>query len=275
MTYLAQETGGATAQPVELYRWTHATEIYTYTSGQEAEVLDGETYVPAAIRRGQINQGEEINRATLEVTLAQDHPVALLFSLGPPVDRVLLTLSRRHVTDAAAEAVTIWQGRVLSCEWSRVQAVLRHEPVWTALRRVGLRRTWGYQCPHLLGGSACGVVLAGFEGAGTVTAVAAATVTVSGAEAQPDGYWSGGMLSAYPIATGRTLRAMILGHTGTDLTLHIPLGLIPGDAVTLSPGCDHSLDGAGGCDARFANAANFGGFPWTPEVSPYGGTVVY
>jgi uncharacterized phage protein (TIGR02218 family) len=275
MTYAVAETGIATAQPVELYRWTHAAESYRYTSAQADQVLSTQVYTAAPLSRGAISQGEEIARAALEVTVPQDHPVALLFSLGPPVDRVLLTLRRRHATDADAEAVVIWQGRVLSCEWSGVSALLRHEPVWTALRRSGLRRTWGLQCPHLLGSTGCGVDLADFQAAGTVAAVSGVAVQVAAAAGQADGYWYGGMLESYQPATGRTLRAMILGHTGDDLTLHIPLALVPGDAVTLTPGCDHSLDGAGGCVARFDNAVNFGGFPWTPQTSPYGGTAVY
>jgi len=275
MTYAAKETGIATAQPVELYRWTHAAEAYRYTSAQGAQVLDTYSFEPAVVRRGAISQGDEINRALLEVTVPKDHPVALLFSLGPPVDRVLLTLWRRHATDADAEAVVAWQGRVLSCEWSGVQAVLRHEPVWTAVRRTGLRRTWGYSCPHVLGEAACGVDLGDFDATCTVSSVSGVTVVATGADAQANGYWVGGMLSRYDPATGRTLRTMIVGHSGTTLRLLAPLALVAGDAVTLTPGCDHSLDGAGGCVTRFDNAANFGGFPWTPKSSPYGGAAIY
>lgn len=124
----------------------------------------------------------------------------------------------------------------------------------------------------LLGAGPCQVDLGAYSAAGAVATVAGVAVSVAAAAGQADGYWSGGMIEHADLATGRILRAMIIGHAGSALTLHIPLALVPGDAVTLVPGCDHSLDT---CAAKFANAANFGGFPWTPKTSPYGGATIY
>lgn len=272
MTYDARETGTATAQPVELYRWQHAAESYRYTSGQAAELLDSYSYLPAAIERGAIAQGDEIARAALEVTVPARHPVAHLFALGPPVDRVLLTIWRRHTGDPDAQAVVIWQGRVLSCEWSGVQAVLRHEPMLSSLQRSGLRRTWGLSCPHVLYGPACRLSAAAWRVVGTVASVSGASVGVAAAAGYADGHFAGGWLAREDGATGRTYRAMVIGHTGSALTLHIPLPLAAGDAVWMYPGCDRTM---ATCDGRFANILNFGGFPWTPKQSPYGGALVY
>jgi hypothetical protein len=214
MTYLAQETGGATGQPIELYQWTHASETYRYTSAQSDQTAGGATFTAAPVMRGTVSQGEEINRAALEVTVPQDHPVALLFSAGPPVDRVLLTIWRRHATDPLAEVVVLWQGRVLSCEWAGANAVLSHEPVWTAIRRTGLRRTWGYQCPHLLGSAPCGVNLVSYAIAGTVDSVSGPALVVVAAAGAPDGHWVGGMLTASK--AGRT-PGMVVGHGGPNI----------------------------------------------------------
>jgi uncharacterized phage protein (TIGR02218 family) len=267
MSYNAYEVSSASGQPIELYKWEHATEKYTYTSGQANFVYGGDTYVAAPIRRGAIQNGSGIARANISVEVAADNPVAQLFVSGPPPELVKLTVYRRHAADASA--VVVWpRGRVLSCEWSGITATLHHEPVWTALRQVGLRRTWGAQCPHVFGGTACGVVIGDIDVSGVLTTVSGANVKLAEADAQADGWWIGGTLTHVTGSPVRTRRAMIMNHVGDTLTLHISLGLIVGDTVTITPGCPHTLTGC-------RNIINYGGFPWTPVKSPYGGTVVY
>jgi uncharacterized phage protein (TIGR02218 family) len=268
MAYDTLEGSVSGAQPVELYRWQHAAEVVAATSADAEQTHEGVTYTPAAIERGAVVQGDDIQRADLDVVVPAAHPVAALFSLGPPVDRVLLTVYRRHAGDA--ETVPVWRGRVLSCEWSGIQARLRHEPQWTAIRRAGLRRVYGYTCPHVLYGSACGVVASGRAVAGTVATVSGVAVTVAAAAGYADGWFRGGYLLMVAAGTGRQYRAWILAHAGAALTLHLPLALVAGDAVTMYPGCDRSLDT---CTAKFANAVNFGGFPWTPSKSPHKVTI--
>ena len=269
MTFDAREASLADARPAELYRWTHAAEVIAATSADQELVHAGETYTPTPLERAAIVQGDEMQRADLAVTVPAAHPVAQLFAGGPPVDRVRLVVYRRHLGDG--ETVAIWRGRVLSCEWRGIEAVLTHEPDWTAIRRPGLRRTYGHTCSHVLGDPhTCRVDLSAYATAGTVSAASGVSVTVPAAASQADGWWRGGYLLRSVPTTGRQYRAMITDHSGEALTLHLPLGLAAGDAVSLYPGCDRSLDT---CAGKFRNAANFGGFPWTPTQSPYRVTI--
>lgn len=272
MSFRLYEEGAASAQPVELYHWSHAGSAYRYTSDQEARSHAGASYAPAPITREALAQGDAIERAELKVTLTADHPVAALFVAGPPADRVHLTLYRLHASDPAGEVLSAWAGRVRSCTWAGGEVVLLHEPVFTALRRPGLRRTWGLQCPHVLGDYWCGVDLASYALSDTITRVAGLVVTLPDAGSKPNGYWAAGVCA---VTIGGVLhRVMIDRHTGTRLTLHMPVqGLAAGQTATITPGCDHSLKGPGGCITRFGNALNYGGFPWTPVTSPYGSRI--
>ena len=44
------------------------------------------------------------------------------------------------------------------------------------------------------------------------------------------------------------------------------------DAVTLYPGCDHTLTT---CDTAFSNSLNYGGFPAIPQKNPWAGDPVF
>lgn len=273
MSYTRAEQSAAGA-PVELYRWLYGTLAYHYTSAQEAQSYLGETFEPAPIRRGAISQGDAIERAALEVAVAQDHPVATLFRAATPAQRVTVTLWRRHLSDVDAEYIVLWQGRVRACIWEEATARLVHEPVWTTLRRSGLRRTWGRTCPHVLGDAECRVDLGDYEVSGTVARLSGLTVRVSAASGYPVGYFAGGTLAA--TVGGVPWRVMVTAHRGDKLTLHLPIpGLAAGATLALTPGCSHTWSGAAGCRERFGNGLNYGAFPFMPRLSPHGGTRLY
>lgn len=273
MSYAELEQSAAGA-PIELYRWVHGADAHYYTSAQEAQSYLGEDFTPAPITRGPVVQGDSIDRAALDIVVPQNHAIAALFRAGVPAAVVSLTIWRQHSSDPDSEIIVLWSGRVRRCTWSGASATLQHEPNWTSLRRPGLRRTWGRQCPYLLGEDGCGVNLAAYDVAGTAASVSGLKIECTAADAKPDGYFAGGQLVV--TISGTTWRAMITRHAGKTLTLHLPLpGLAAGDALVLYPGCDHTLNGAGGCHARYANALNYGGFPFTPRLSPHGGTRLY
>jgi uncharacterized phage protein (TIGR02218 family) len=124
-------------------------------------------------------------------------------------------------------------------------------------------------CDADLGDTRCGIDLdaPAFRGAGTVLAAASARLlTASGLSAYADGWFTRGLLT---FTTGpNTGRAQeIKRHTlaGTEATIELwhPAAhpITPGDAFTVTAGCDKQL---ATCRARFANALNFRGFPHIP-----------
>lgn len=83
---------------------------------------------------------------------------------------------------------------------------------------------------------------------------------VSGLSGFAEGWFSGGAL-AWASGALAGLRARVRKHAGDVLELEAPARAAPGDAATLTAGCDKSF---ATCRAKFANQLNFQGFPHMP-----------
>jgi uncharacterized phage protein (TIGR02218 family) len=265
MTYNAYEISRDSGAPVELYEFSLDASTWRYTSADADQSYGGETFEAVPLGRSEIDESAEINRQNLQITVAIDHPVADLFRETQPAGMVLLRVRRLHRSDP--EAVIIWMGRVLNCEWSGREAILTAEPLYTSIRAPGLRRMYSRLCPHVLYGTACRADPEAFASTGTVTSVAGLAVQVSGAHSGTAGYWAGGLL-AWVDGTGHIRRVAIESHSGSgQIRLIAPLpGLGAGATVTLWPGCDHTLTA---CREKFDNRENFGGFKWIPGTNPF------
>jgi len=156
MSYTATENSPAQGRPVELYRFALGPQRWTFTSGQTAVVYQSETYAPAPIRRSGIEQGNEINRAGMEITLPRDNQLAALFIASPPEGVVSITLYRFHASDTATETIVLWKGRVGGARLAGSDLTLKCEPVATSLKRPGLRARYQLICRHALYSAECG-----------------------------------------------------------------------------------------------------------------------
>jgi uncharacterized phage protein (TIGR02218 family) len=231
--------------------------VYCWTTGDVAIDYDGDTYEPYPVTRGEILQTSEINRQDLRLSIPPDSPLAQTYHAEVPERVVSVTLYRKQDDNVLAW----WKGRIAAVMSTRWETVIECENVYTSLRRHGVRARYQRQCRHALYGTACGVSAASFGLGRTVSSVNGSTVTVSGLDAFPAGYFIGGSLQF-----GGTQR-FIVGHAGNVLTLWRPMpDLTGGQVVTVYPGCDRSLTT---CNSQFANAENHGGFPWLPNVNPF------
>jgi uncharacterized phage protein (TIGR02218 family) len=271
MTYNAKELSLYDSQPVELYEFIYATKVFRYTSADEQQSYLGNSYSPAPLRRGEIDQTQEINRADLKIEALRDFDVAEEFIIYPPAEVMLLRVYRQHRGDS--ETKLIWIGRVLNCEWSGGIATLTCEAVFTSLRRSGLRRTYGVQCQHALYGARCGVARNSYKATGTIASLSANVVTVLAAAAKPDGYFNGGMLTFLDVS-GITHRRAITGHTGAVITLANAIRqLAETNSVDLFPGCDHTIND---CHDKFdGNEENYSGMLHSPQLNPFDGKTLY
>lgn len=264
MSYESYESSRDGGQPVELYEFTLGAEAWRHTSADELQSHLGHDYAPEVIQRPEIESSGEIGKANLPIRVPVDFPVALLFRLAAPAEVILLRIHRKHRGDA--DAVVIFVGRVVNCDWTGREAVLQAESVYTSIRTTGLRRMYAKQCPHMLYGTACRVDPDGFASTGTLTSVSGVSLVVYGAHASSAGYWAGGIL-LWVDGDGRGHRRMIEDHGAAGavrLLSPIP-GLPTGASVQLWPGCDHTK---ATCANRFDNRLNYGGFPGIPGVNP-------
>lgn len=271
MTFDAREVSAYDGRPVELFEFAREYQYWRYTSADRViETATAGTYQPRAISRSAIEVSAEKQRSNITVTGPRDLEVADLYRVTPPTITITLVVRQLHQGDN--ELATIWTGRILSVEFVGAGAQINCEPVATALRRVGLRRMYQRQCPHVLYGVGCGVNRTSFVVFGSVDSIVGNVANVPQAGNFPNAYFAGGYLE-FEVALGIYERRFITDQTGGALTLATsPYGMKGGMAVRLYPGCDHQLTT---CNSKFSNTANYGGFPFIPLKNPFGGDPIF
>ena len=130
-------------------------------------------------------------------------------------------------------------------------------------------RLFQYTCDADLGDARCTVDLddPAFKGSGALVAVASPRrFTVSGLAAFANGWFTQGLLTfTSGAAAGQSLEVkqhtVAGGSVSIELWSPARLPLASGQTFTVTAGCDKRV---GTCQAKFANVANFRGFPHMP-----------
>lgn len=266
-------------KPVELYRMTMGSQVWTFTSSDSDVIYNGELYSSVSIGRGGIESKNELSKATLEVRLGIQHSLSKILMRSYLEQVVSLTLFIQ--TSFGTE--TAWKGRLSSLKPNNTALVMAFESVFTSLRRPGLRARYQKSCRHALYGRGCNLDPESFVISGLARTVSGVTVEVPEAGIKPDSYFLGGMLRAPDGLLG-----YIVGHSGAIVTLQRPLaslitafnesgygrnygGDYGGLEVKLYPGCNHLR---ATCKDTFGNLLNYGGFDWIPTKNPMGGSSI-
>jgi len=126
-------------------------------------------------------------------------------------------------------------------------------------------RVYGYSCDADLGDARCTKVISGADftaNATVVTAIDNRRFTVTGLDAYASGWFSGGRLVFTGGANaGRAMEVKRHGAGSIELWQAMSEAVAPGDAFTVSAGCDKQF---ATCRTKFANGINFRGFPYMP-----------
>lgn len=130
-------------------------------------------------------------------------------------------------------------------------------------------RAFCFDCDADLGDGRCGINLAtgALTGTGTISAVTdGRRFTASGLGAFASGWFSGGKLTWLTGANaGRAMEvkrhALSPTTASVELWQQMSKALTVGDTFSIMAGCDKQFST---CKAKFANAANFRGFPYMP-----------
>lgn len=279
MSYSDYETSTFGGGPVELYEFSNGNMTWRYTSADETITHAGFSFTPEQITSAEMRDSQELNQLTIPLQVPRDNPVAQLFQFCPPTNQTTLIIYRAHRTDPsnATNFIVRWVGRVINSEYLGATVQLSCEPITTALRRLGLRRNYQRQCPHVLYGAMCGVVKDSYKLTTTATSHSGLTVNVPATLVANN--YAGGMLS-WVSAIGQQWR-FITGNTTNTLSVNMPFlatgdpygrDLPAGTSIDLYPGCQHTLTD---CNTRFNNIANYGGFPFIPLVNPFGMTTLF
>lgn len=270
MTYDALETGAQSGKPVELYEFTHGTNVYRYTSAEADITHQLQTYSAQPLSRSAIEATQEMARGSIKLSCARTLPLLDLFKIAPPSDVITVVIKRVHRGDS--EAVVIWMGRILNVQWrGGLQSEIHCESIYTSIKRPGLRRMYQKQCPHVLYSTQCGVSKSAYKVTRTVASVSGLGVTMSDMGSFESGRFAGGYIEW--MQSGIAERRSIRQHAGAVLTINFQAaGLTAGVSVDIYPGCDHTI---AVCNSKFSNSANYGGMPFIPTKNPFNGTPVF
>lgn len=255
----------------ELYRLTEGTVVWTFTSSNEAEVYNGETYTPRVVGRSEISDKAQLSKATVDVTFALLDDIAqhLLKSAVDAVVRLDI-----YSKDEAGVYRNEWRGRLQSISPDGKNNKATFENIFSANRRYGARPVYQRTCRHAVYGPGCRLNLVDFLTPATVTGMSAdgLTLQVPGAAAQASGYYRAGVL----LMSDGTMR-YIASHVGPILTLvrasdTLRAQFTAGSAsVSIAPGCDQTEPT---CFGRFNNLYNHGGWSKIPLTDPIGGAPI-
>lgn len=272
MTFLAIEKSLQQASPDELYRFRRGVTNWFYNAGLSDVLYLGNTYTPFPIERDAIVQTKELNRNNIVLRVPRNFDVIQSFIHFPPTEIVEVEIVRRHREDTANEFSVIWNGRIVNIEWKGTIAEVICESAFTSIRRPGIHRHYQSTCPHALYGNQCRVNQQLFRDTDTVSGISGTDLTIVFAGTRADGYYDGGFL-VYTDADGVVEKRMITSHVGTTVSLMAAIeSLTVGASVEFFAGCKHDLDD---CENKFSNLDNYGGFPFTPPFTPFGGTTIF
>lgn len=256
---------------VELIDIARGAAHWRYACGNRVVTYQGVDYQPAAIQRGSISESADLTRNTLDLTFPQDLDVLANFMGVAPSQPMSVMLLRQKISDGTTNV--IWSGTVGGVTWETHDVKMHCLPPMASMQALALKRAWQVACPHVLYGAGdgmCNASRTAVQVSATITAVAGNVIHAAAFAAQPDGYWAGGYIEWQ---TGQvTERRFITNHTADAVTLLTPALTDAGTVVTALPGCDHTL---ATCQAKFNNAANYGGQPWIPQKNPFGADNIY
>jgi len=270
MAYSTYEESQEGSAPIELYTFTIGAVIYRWTSAEDDITESSDTFTAIPISRSTIKGGgPDTRKEHLIVTVSGDNAVASQFIDSVPGVTALLTIERIQRSDGASyEVVTIFNGKIASVAFQKSgrEAKIKIAPLVTAQSKPIPNHTYQSLCNHVLYDDICQVddTSATFRLSGAeVTAESGNTITVTGADANGDGYYTGGWVES----AGSSDRRLILDQTGTVLTILLPFASTQlGSDVTVFAGCDHAIST---CKSKFDNVINFGGFAWVPSKNVF------
>lgn len=256
-----------------LFRITEGSNIWTFTSSNQAEVYNTETYSPRVVGRSDIKDTPKYLKDTVEVSFPLMDSIAQHF-LQSPIDYVARI--QIIVKDANGTFRTEWRGTLKDVKPSNRSCKLVFNSAFASDRTAGRRPIHSRTCPHAIySGLGCTVSLDAFKTAGNVSAISTdgLTLTIAEADALPDAYLNGGVL----VMPDNTMR-YIKSHVGSTVkilrkspSLNEAFAASSPVAVFMAPGCNQTFEM---CRDRFSNWLEYGGHLDIPKQNPHEGAII-
>lgn len=245
--------------------------IFTYTNADVAIALNGYTYLADSILvdglRFKCAAGLDVDQQQITISAKSADTVRgvpFLQALREGVfDGCEVQRERAFLTSWAAlplGSVVLFKGRVATIDnIGRTTAQITVNSDLVLLDINMPRNLYQPTCVHVLYDSGCSLVKNAYAASGTVgDGSSFSVINWTGASSI---YAQGTLLFSSGVNAGASVN--IKSATSGALMLSYPLEAAPspGDAFTVYQGCDHTMST---CQTKFANLANFRGFPFVP-----------
>lgn len=261
------EQSVASSAPVEGYKFIGSFKTYLYTSADKAQVINGETYLPIAVKRSNIKAGtQEDDNLTLDLDIPFDIDVVRDYAYSETPPKLTMQVYRQQQDDTFAWSL-FWTGLVRGFNVSGRTAKVQVPSIFSLALQGSVPNVYFQSpCNHVLYDARCGQLRSAHRYDAVIQAVAKTLITLVSEPAAEH------ILAAGEIVNLRNgERRLVLDNVGSEVSIGYPfVDLRPGDGVELVKGCDHSL---ATCKAKFDNVINFGGFPYIPADNPFSGSV--
>lgn len=266
MTFNAQETSLESGQIFELYEFNLGSDFWRFTDNQADIFFASLQWTATQIARTRLEGSTEDAVRQLKITVPLDNPVVQNYIANVPGNETTVKLYRAHANDGTEELLLVFEGKIATVNFDgELEATIVANPNTNVFNRSGPRMTYQGLCNHVLYDDRCKVNRLANGYTGLVSAVTGAVVTVNGVSAQGVDWAVGGYI-VFPPGIEDDKR-LVIAQSGDNLTLLIPFAdTVLGQNVEVFAGCDHSL---ATCQAKFANAINFGGYPFVPTKNPF------
>jgi hypothetical protein len=274
MTYDARERSVQDGSPVELIEISYGASFWRYTNNESSITLNGNVFIPVPYQHDDIQPTSDIGKDEIGIQLPESITLTNIFKIHPPSEIVRVQMWQQHRLDG--EFYVIWKGRILGGKIESPWLSLTSSSIFSSMKRMGLRRTYGTQCPYVLYGPDCKVSRELYRNELQLNYINGLELQFNGAIGLgANGVFAGGYLTWENADAGNQETRMIVASstaTGTLTVDTVPVGLTTGMIVEAYPGCDHNSET--GC-VGFNNVLNYGGFPFEPKKNPFDGSTLY
>lgn len=246
-------------QPIEMYELIYGglnsdpsiiKQAFRYTSGnQEAYIIDPVTgvkksFYPEPIHREEIEHTQDIARASLMLSVPKNNDIAKMFIPGTPAlpfyVRVYKAFSMQEDVDGTAKVLdylVMFSGRVSAVSFSAMEAKISCDPIYSAIKRQGLRRKYESGCSHVLYSPECGV-----KKADKAMIITGATFDEFGAVIHMNGAANFATKNHDIVNTTGIINIDVqLNEAGDKLDLVVKSGYFTGGMVRLNDGTYHLI----------------------------------
>lgn len=278
-------TMGAVVTKGYIYTFTiaipGATQTYRFTSFERDLTYSSNTYTAKPFEHGDIRESLGLERQTVTIKSRSftGNPLGMFlpFTLEFPL---MLEICEVDVSGSTgSNPWCVFYGEVTKVQTSGPYLTATAEAIGAILNRKIPRKLLQPTCNWTVFDSACGLARASWKWDSLSVSWTGSTYTLrvntitKGGVAQTglaQHHFAGGMVI---IGTGASVQYRWIADNAAqsgsnlDLILATPLPTAPsaGTAVEFYPGCDGRFET---CSSKFANKANFGGFPYMPTGNP-------